>query len=118
MFFFGLIKQDAVNYPVLQLLKSLQHSGFTIVFFAYSNSRYESIVKDVLTSKGIDMSKAILHTDTKDKVREVWNGFTFKQYLYNTSYSSRNVVFAIDNEEQSIDLWKSNDVFLLKTEYN
>src|SRR5574344_1105590 len=100
-FFFSLIHQDLLNYPVAQTLKAMQKQGSRLVFFAFSNARYKSVVHQVLHKYGFDKDEYDLYVDCNSPA--VYDACTLKKHVYDNTLKDDDIVYAIDRDMKSIE---------------
>lgn len=115
VFFFSLIHNDTVNYPFQRMLKVLQGYGYKLVFFAYCNTRYKTVVQQVLSKAGFKPDEYTLYTDVND--RRVQNAKQLKEYVYDNYLKDEDIHVAFDTDRDSIDFWKSKDVYVMVPTY-
>ena len=115
LFFFSLIHNDTINYPVLQTIRAMQAQGCKVVFFAYSNARYKSVVQQVLNKVGFRPDEYDLYVDYGSK--HVYNSVTLKEQIYDSILHEDDIVYAIDRDIESIDFWKSKDILVMTPQY-
>lgn len=114
-FFLSLIKNDTVNYPLQRILKTLQDNGYEIIFFAYCNTRFKSVVEQALMKAGFKPEEYTLYTDVSNK--HVQTSQQLKEYVYENFLKDEDIRVVIDSSPASVDYWKSKELYVMVPQY-
>lgn len=97
---------DVINYQVNNIILAAHKDGFNIALVTGRQRKYHSSTLHWLRRYGVEYNE--LHMRATGDMR---SDFVIKQEILDECFRDRDVMFAIDDRQQVVDMWRRNDIF-------
>ena len=108
--FFEACKDDTVNEWCLTLLNALKDAGHEIAFVSGRNSIARAETNRQLVELGFFPNTILLMRHEKDRRPD----FELKQEFLLNELKDKDILFAIDDRKQVVDMYRRNNVIVLQ----
>lgn len=106
--------EDTPNFPIINLYKTLWNSGqYEIIILTGRNEKYRAVTEQWLAWNEVPFKKLIMRTDNDFRTDNLIKEEMLK-YLIS---EGKEILFAIDDRQQVVDMWRRNGITCLQCDY-